>query len=63
MLLFRKNKYWENIRVLLERENAHMHQISADNHTKQEGSNEELLVLQDNMDGQVQKKYQDMCQE
>ena len=40
-----------------------MHQISADHHTSKDGSNEELLILQDNLDYQVNKKYQDMCQE
>ena len=32
-----------------------MHQISADRHTKDYGSKEELLILQDNLDDQVQK--------
>ena len=40
-----------------------MCQISADYHTKEDGSKEELLILQDNLDDQVQKQYQDMCQE
>ena len=40
-----------------------MHQISADNHIKEYGPKEELPILQDNLDDQVQKKYQDMCQE
>ena len=40
-----------------------MHQISADNHIKEYGPKEELPILQDNLDDQVQKKYQDMCRE
>ena len=40
-----------------------MRQISLDHHTKDDGFKEELSVLQDNLDYQVQKKYQDICQE
>ena len=36
-------------------ENTHTHQISADNHTTQDGYKEELIILQDNLDDQVQK--------
>ena len=42
---------------------THTHQISADHRIKEDGSNKELLVLLDNLDDQLQKKYQDMCQE
>ena len=42
---------------------THTHQISADHHTKEDGSKEELLILQDNMDGQGHKQYQDMCRD
>ena len=57
-----KNKDWENIRVLLEWEKIHTNQISGDHHTKQDGSKEDLIVLQDNLDDQVHKQYQDICQ-
>ena len=61
-----KCSYYEKIRidktVFLELENTHTYHISSDCHTKEDGSKEELLLLQDNMDDQVQKKYQDMCQ-
>ena len=40
-----------------------MRQISADHHTKEDGKKEEFSILQDNLDDQVHKKYQDMCQE
>ena len=40
-----------------------MHQISADHQTKVDWSKEKLLILQDNMDDQVQKQYQYMCQD
>ena len=40
-----------------------MLRISADHHTKENGPKEELSILQDNLDYQVQKKYQDICQE
>ena len=63
MLLFLKNMAWENRRVFLGWEKTHMHQISLDHHTKDDGFKEELSVLQDNLDYQVQKKYQDICQE
>ena len=33
-----------------------MHQIRADHHTKEYGSKEELLILQDNLYDQVHKK-------
>ena len=32
-----------------------MHQISAENHTKEYGSKEELLILKYNLDGRVHK--------
>ena len=38
-------------------------QISVDYCTKKDGSKEELLILKDNLDDQVQKQYQDMCQD
>ena len=50
MLLFLKKKAWENRRVFLGLENTHMRQISADRHTKEDGPNEELYNLQDNLD-------------
>ena len=40
-----------------------MSHIRADHHTKEDGSKEELLLLQDNLDAQSQKKYQGVCQE
>ena len=40
-----------------------MRQISADHYTKSDGTKKELSILQDNLDDQLQKKYQDMCQE
>ena len=40
-----------------------MRQISADHLTKEDGTKEELSILKDNLDDQVQKKYQDMYQE
>ena len=40
-----------------------MHHISADHHTKENGPKKELSILQDNLDYQVKRKYQDMCQE
>ena len=54
MIFFFKNKAWENRRVFLGWKNTL--QISADNHTKEYGPNEELSILKDNLDGQVQKK-------
>ena len=33
------------------------------NHTKEDGYKQELIISQDNLDDQVQKQYQDMCQE
>ena len=39
------------------------YQIIADHHTKEDGSKEELLVLQNNLDDQLNKKYQDILQE
>ena len=50
MRLFFKNKAWENRRVFLGWEKTHMRHISADRHTKEDGTNEELYNLQDNMD-------------
>ena len=49
MLLFFKNKDWENIRVFIGWENTHMRQISADHHTKEDGTKEELYTLQYNL--------------
>ena len=40
-----------------------MFQIIADIHAKEDGSKEELLVLQYNLGGKIQKKYQYMCQD
>ena len=40
-----------------------MCQTSLDHHTKEDGTKEELYILQDNLDDQVQKKYQYICQE
>ena len=40
-----------------------MRQISANNHTKEDGPKEEFYILQDNLYAQVHKKYEDMCQE
>ena len=37
--------------------------ISADRHTRDFGSKEELFILQDNLDDKLQKKYQYMYQE
>ena len=50
-----KNNYWAYRRVLLDWENTHMFQISADNYTKEDGSKEEILILQYNLDGKVHK--------
>ena len=58
-----KNKAWENRRVFHEWENTHNCQISADHHTKEDGSKEKLLVSQDKLDDKVQKQYQDMWQD
>ena len=63
VLLFWKNKAWANRRVFLEWENIHTHQISVDHHTEEYGSKEYLVILQDNLYDQVQKQYQDVCQE
>ena len=62
MILFLKNKARENRRVFLGWKNPHVLQISADIHTKEYEPNEELSILQDNLDGQVQKN-QYICQE
>ena len=40
-----------------------MCQISADNHTKEDGSKEDIIVLQYNLDGKVHKQYQYMCKD
>ena len=40
-----------------------MCQVSVDNPTKYDGSKEELLILQYNLYGKLQKQYQDMCQD
>ena len=40
-----------------------MRKMSADRHTKLYGSKKEILILQYNLNGKVQKQYQDMCQE
>ena len=53
--------YWEDKRVFLEWTNTHMCNISADNHTKVDGFKEEIPILKYNLDGKVQKQYQDMC--
>ena len=58
-----KNKAWEIRRVLLEWENTYTHQISTDHHTKEYGYKEGLLILKDNLNDQLQKQYQYMCQE
>ena len=50
VILFLKLKAWENRRLFLERANIHIHQISADHRTKEDGSKEELIILQDNLD-------------
>ena len=55
VFLFLKIYTWANRRVLLEWENTHMRQISADHRTKDDVSKAELLILHDNLDGQVQK--------
>ena len=55
-----KKKGWENRRVFLEWANKHIIQINSDNHTKEDGSNEELLILKYNMNDQVQKNTK-MC--
>ena len=34
---------------------THTHQISEDHHTKEDGSKDELLILQDNLDGNIHK--------
>ena len=38
-------------------------QISTDHHTKEDGYKEGLLILKDNLNDQLQKQYQYMCQE
>ena len=53
--MFCKNKSCSNRRVFLEWANTHTRQISADHHTKEDWSKEELLILQDNLYDQVQK--------
>ena len=63
MCYYSENNYREDRRFLLEWENIHMCQIIADNHAKEDGSKEELLVLQYNLGGKIQKKYQYMCQD
>ena len=55
--------YWEDRIELLEWLKRHMCQISADNHTKEDGYKYELLILQYNLDGKVQKQYQEMFQD
>ena len=40
-----------------------MFQISADHLTTEYGSKEELLILQYNLDGKLQKQYPDMFQD
>ena len=37
--------------------------MSAYHHTKEDGSNKEILILQYNLDERVHKQYQDLCQE
>ena len=63
VLLLWKISLWENRRVFLGWTKTHTLQISGYHHTKEYGSKEELLIFQDNLDDQVQKKCQDMCQE
>ena len=58
-----EKKYWANRRVLLEWKKTHMHQISSDHHTKEDGFKYYLLILQDKLDDQVQKQSQYMFQE
>ena len=53
--IFLKDNHWSKRRVFLEWANTHMCQTSADNHTKEYGSKEELLILQYNLDDKVQK--------
>ena len=55
-LLFWKNKVLSDRRVFVKWENTHLRQISADHHTKEDGSMEELYFLQDKLYGKVQKK-------
>ena len=38
-----------------------MSHIRTDHHTKEDGSKEELLLLQYDLDAQAQKKYQGVC--
>ena len=40
-----------------------MRQISEDHRTKEDETKEEIFILQDNLDDQVQKKKEYMCQE
>ena len=56
-----KNKSCSDRRVLLDLTNTHLGHISAYNYTKEDGSKDELLLLQDNLDDKLQKKKQDMC--
>ena len=58
-----KNKHWEYKRVFLEWSNIYIQQISVYHHTKEDVTNEDLIFLQYNLDGKVQKQYQDMCQD
>ena len=44
------------IYFFLEWENTHLRQISVDYHTKEGGSNEYLLLFQDNIDGKLHKQ-------
>ena len=55
MLLFYKNKAWTNRIIFLEWENKPTQNISADNHTKEDGSKDELLILQYNLNYQEHK--------
>ena len=40
-----------------------MHHISADHDIKEDGPKEDIMILQYNLDGKVQKQHQDISQE
>ena len=48
---------------LSERTHTHLCQISEDNHTKEDGFKEDILLLKDILDDKVHKEYQYMRQE
>ena len=56
-----ENKAWSDRIVCLEWSTTYLNQISEHNHIKCDGSKENVLLLQDNIYGQVQKKYPDIC--